>query len=286
MISRLIALLAATLIAVATATVSAPGVAGGASYPVVTTRYSVPRPRGLMVTSGGWAYCQQARPVARATGYTLLCGRYAKDGYLGPGLRSRRHLDWGAPRYLADFADAIRAEHRRVGGSLVLLGVSYAGFGVAVLASRHPELHPDQLIVVDSYLDLLARRRKLPDSHETAREIDLETGGSAAALRDRSVSVDGLARLVEAGTRLTVVWSVSDDEQRFFRGATCDRTANAETLSLLARRLGRPVRAWVTQNRHGVDLWRYGTALVRGTEPGRAVTFLPDGVIPPASVCR
>ena len=38
------------------------------------------------------------RPVARRTHYTLLCGRYAKDGYVGLGLRSERHLDWGDRR--------------------------------------------------------------------------------------------------------------------------------------------------------------------------------------------
>jgi pimeloyl-ACP methyl ester carboxylesterase len=253
--------------------------------PVGTTVYPVLDSEGLMVTSGGWAYCEQLRALARRTRYTLLCGRYYKDQYLGPGLRSQRHLDWGNSRYLARFAEKIRAVHRRVGGGLILIGVSYSGFGVATLASHHPEIGPDRLIVIDSYLDLRARRKRLPDSHETAREIDEETGGSEAALRQRSVSAEGLARLVRGGTRLTVIWSVSSEEQRFFHGATCNQEANAETLSQLARSLGRPISAWVTQSRHGHDLWHYGVRIIRGYSPGRQVVFRPDGLIPPGSVC-
>lgn len=253
--------------------------------PVITTVYPVHDSRGLMVTSGGWAYCEQVRAIARRTRYTLLCGRYYKDQYLGPGLRSRRHLDWGDPRYLARFAEKIGAVHQRVGGGLILIGVSYSGFGVATLASHRPEMAPDRLIVIDSYLDLPARRKQLPDSHETAREIDEETGGSEAAVRQRSVSAEGLARLVQDGTRLTVIWSVSDDEQRYFHSATCNREANAETLSQLARSLGRPISAWVTQSRHGQDLWHYGVRIVEGYSPGRRVVFRPDGLIPPGSVC-
>jgi pimeloyl-ACP methyl ester carboxylesterase len=257
----------------------------GAADPVITTVYSAPDSKGLMVTSGGWAYCEQIRALARRTRYTLLCGTYYKDKYLGLGLRSGRHLDWGDSGYLARFAEKIRALHRRVGGRLILIGVSYSGFGVATLASHHPELGPDRLIVIDSYLDLPARRRQLPDSQETAREIDEETGGSEVALRARSVSVDGLARLVRRGTLLTVIWSVSDEERRFFHGATCNREASAETLSLLARALGGPISAWVTQNRHGHDLWDDGVRIVRGYSPGRQVVFRPDGLIPPGSVC-
>ena len=63
--------------------------------PLVATVYPAADPAGVMVTSGGWAYCEQMRPVARRTHYTLLCGRYAKDGYIGFALRSERHLDWG-----------------------------------------------------------------------------------------------------------------------------------------------------------------------------------------------
>jgi pimeloyl-ACP methyl ester carboxylesterase len=257
-----------------------------AAGPALVTRYPVAKPRGVMVTTGGWGYCEQVRKLAHNTGYELLCGRYDKDGYVGPGLRSQRHLDWGNPAYLGELARAVAAAHRQVGGELVLVGVSYSGFGVATLASHHPELRPDRLVVVDSYLDLVARRNHLPDNHETAREIDAEVGTSQAALQQRSVSVPGLARLARTGTRLTIVWSISDEERRFFDGATCDRTANAETLARLARTLGRPVRAFVTVTRHGHNLWNHGPAIVRGNPPGRSVVFRPDGAIPPGSVCR
>src|SRR5262249_61756326 len=132
-------------------------------------------PRRLMPTSGGWVYCSQMIRFAQRFGSALLCGRYDKDGFVGPGLRSRRRLDWGDPRYLASFADEIAALHRAVGGSLILIGVSYSGFDVATLASHHPELRPERLIVIDSYLDLVARRRALSSSHPTARDIDEET---------------------------------------------------------------------------------------------------------------
>jgi pimeloyl-ACP methyl ester carboxylesterase len=259
--------------------------AGGAMDPLVATVYPAPRPLGVMVTSGGWAYCEQLRPLARRTSYTLLCGRYAKDGYTGHGLRAKRQLDWGDPGYLASLARRARALHRQIGGRLLLVGVSYSGFGVAALAARHPELRPDRLIVIDSYLDLVARRRRLPDRHQTAREIGRATGGSTAELRRRSVGPSGLARVLRSGTRLTVVWTISDEERRFFNGATCARDASAETLARLARLLHRPVPAWVTNTRHGVNLWRHGRAIVRGRIPGRQVTFRPDGRIPAGSVC-
>jgi len=257
----------------------------GADRAIATT-YVVAHPRGLMVTSGGWAYCEQVRAVAQRTGYELMCGRYAKDGYLGPGLRSLRHLDWGDPQYLASFAAKIGVAHRAVGGSLVLIGVSYSGFGVATLASHHPELRPDRVVVIDSYLDLEARRNLLPDSHETAREIDDEVGKSVAALHQRSVSAHGLARLVRNGTQLTVIWSVSEDERRFFNGATCNRRANAQTLAGLAKAIRRPMSAWVTSSKHGRDLWRYGRGIMNGLNPGRKVVFPIDGSIPESAVCR
>src|SRR5262245_12131341 len=253
--------------------------------PAVVSVYPVPRPRGVMVTSGGWAYCQQVRALARKTGYTLLCGRYAKDGYLGPGLRSQRHLDWGNPSYLASLAAKVAALRRRVGGELVLIGVSYSGFGVAALASHHPELHPQRLIVIDSYLDLVARRAAARTSNGTAREIDDETGGTPAALEARSVDVDGLARLVADGTQLTVIWSVAPEERREFNGATCDRNANAGVLLRLASVLHRRVPAWVTLSRHGHDLWDHGNSILSGHAPGRRVFFSPGGAVPPGAVC-
>ncbi len=163
----------------------------------------------------------------------------------------------------------------------MLIGVSYSGFGVATLASHHPEIHPDRLIVIDSFLDLVARRHALPPTHETAKEIDLETGGSDDALRQRSVSLDGLAQLVRQGTQLTVIWSISPSEQREFGGATCNQTANAGVLMQLASTLQRPVVGWVTQSKHGYDLWNRGRAIIAGKIPGRAVTFQPDAPLPP-----
>jgi pimeloyl-ACP methyl ester carboxylesterase len=253
--------------------------------PAVVSVYPVSRPRGVMVTSGGWAYCQQVRALARKARFTLLCGRYVKDGYLGPGLRPQRHLDWGDPGYLGSLAAKVEALRRRVGGELVLIGVSYSGFGVAALASHHPELRPQRLIVIDSYLDLVARRAAARTSKGTAREIDEETGGTPAELAARSVDVDGLARLVAGGTQLTVIWSVAPDERREFNGATCDLDANAALLLRLANVLHRPVPAWVTLSRHGHDLWDHGDSILSGREPGRQVFFRPGGAVPSGAVC-
>ena len=99
------------------------------------------------------------------------------------GASAERHLDWGNPEYLASLAQKVRAGPRRVGGELVLIGVSYSGYGVATLASHHPELRPDRLIAIDTYLELVPRRAALPASHQTARDIDAETSGSASRAR-------------------------------------------------------------------------------------------------------
>lgn len=251
----------------------------------IVTVHDAREPRGLMATSGGWAYCRQLRTLARRTHYTLLCGRYAKDAYTSRGLRELRHLDWGNPEYLQHLASIIENVHHEVGGPLVVIGVSYSGFGIATLASHHPELRPNRLIVIDSYLDLVARRRHSPGGSLIATEIDKETGGSTAELRKRSVRVDGLARLVREGTEFVPIWTTSDEERDFFRGATCDRTASAETLSKLARRLDRPVSAWITKTKHGHNLWDRGREIVRGHYQGRRFLFQPSGVIPPGAVC-
>ena len=174
--------LALTLVGAASRPVGAPEpertYGSGAAILTVVER---PRAKGVMVTTGGWAYCQQLRALARRSRLTLLCGRFAKDGYVGPGLRARRHLDWGNAAYLSALAREARALHRRVGGELLLVGVSYSGFGVAALASHYPELRPDRLIVIDAYLDLAARRAAA-GTGATGREIDAETGGSSGAL--------------------------------------------------------------------------------------------------------
>jgi hypothetical protein len=262
------------------------GAGGGASRALaIESIFPVPQPRGLIVTTGGWLYCANTQPLARAAGYTLLCGRYAKDGYTWYDLRARRHLDWGNPEYLAEFAREIARVHGQVGGPLILVGVSYSGFGVAALASHHPELRPDMLIVVDSYLDLAARYRHAL-GQPTGKEILLETGGSTAALRARSVDVRGLARLVRQGTKLSVIWSITAEEDRFFRGATCARDADADTLARLARLLHRPVLGWVTNAAHGHDLWDNAPAILAGHNPGREVRFTPGGGVPAGSYCR
>jgi pimeloyl-ACP methyl ester carboxylesterase len=250
----------------------------------ILTVVEQPHAKGVLVTTGGWAYCQQVRALARRSELTLLCGRFPEDGYVGPGLRARRHLDWGNAAYLRSLARETIALHRRVGGELLLVGVSYSGFGVAALASHHPELRPDRLIVIDSYLDLAARRAAA-GTGATGREIDAETGGSSAALEARSVRVDGLAALVASGTRLQVIWSIAPDEAREFKGATCSLAANAGTLQRLANALAEPVAGWVTKNRHGHDLWDQGRRILRGVLPGKRVTFRPGGSVPPNVVC-
>ncbi len=167
----------------------------------------------------------------------------------------------------------------------MLIGVSYSGFGVATLASHHPELRPDRLVVIDSFLDLVARRAALPSTHPTAREIDAAVSRSGATLAQLSVSLGGLARLVSAGTDLSVIWSVSPDEQREFAGATCDLNANAATLASVANATRKPIAGWVTENRHGHDLWDHGAAIIAGHPPGRQVRFRPHAAIPAGAVC-
>lgn len=255
-----------------------------ASGPTILTVVEQPDARGVLVTTGGWAYCQQVRELARHSRLTLLCGRFRKDGYIGPGLRSRRRLDWGNAGYLRALAREARRLHARVGGELLLLGVSYSGFGVAALASHHPELRPDRLIVIDSYLDLPARRAAA-GTGATGREIDAETGGSKAALQERNVRVDGLAALVRDGTRLQVIWSIAPDEAREFKGATCSLAANASVLQRLSEALAEPVAGWVTTNRHGHDLWDHGRKILRGELPGKKVMFAPGRSVPTGSTC-
>lgn len=253
--------------------------------PAITTVYPVKQPRGLMVTTGGWAYCEQVRKLARRTGYTLVCGTFYMDGYLGLGLRSKRHVDWGNPEYLASYARKIEALRARIGGELILIGVSYSGFGVATLASHHPELRPSRVIVIDSYLDLVNRRTHAPNSSPTAREIDGETGGILGELEARSVSAAGLAEVIRQGARVSMMWSVSPEEASRYRGATCDETASASTLAKAAALLRRPIPAWVTESRHGTTLWHFGDRIMAGRYPGTRVVFRPDGVIPNGSTC-
>src|SRR5205823_2301754 len=86
--------------------------------------------------------------------------------YRGVGSRADRREDWGDPAYLAGVAEIpghLRAQGVKI-SKLVLIGVSYAGFGNAELVATHPELRPAALILVDSYLDLPARYAALPTS--------------------------------------------------------------------------------------------------------------------------
>src|SRR5437870_3507829 len=57
----------------------------------IVSVYPTEQPRGLMVTTGGWVYCAQLRALAARTEYTLVCGRYFKDGYTDPSHRGDRH---------------------------------------------------------------------------------------------------------------------------------------------------------------------------------------------------
>jgi hypothetical protein len=179
------------------------------------------------------------------------------------------------------------------------VGVSYSGFANAELVATHPEMRPDALVVVDSYLDLTARFRALPLGHETRKEIITALGGTPDALPDvyaaRSPShhLDGLAAAIRAGMRFVDVWSVSDVERREFRGATCSLTANATWLSALASELGRPVTGYVTEMRHAHALWDRGMGLMQlalGPNkskplPATAVTFRPGARAPAGSFC-
>jgi hypothetical protein len=250
----------------------------------VVSLFQVPRPRGLIVTTGGWLYCANTQTLAREAGYTLLCGRYFKDGYTWYNLRAKRHLDWGNPAYLAEFAADIARFHRQIAGPMVFLGVSYSGFGMATLASHHPELRPSRLIVVDSYLDLVARWRHSADD-PLGRVIVAETGPSLAAIKTRSVDLRGLAELVRHGTQLSVVWSIANKENWAFQGATCARDVDAEPLARLARLLHRAVSGWVTHGAHGFDLWNNAAAILAGHNPGREVRFPPSGAVPAGSYC-
>jgi pimeloyl-ACP methyl ester carboxylesterase len=169
---------------------------------------------------------------------------------------------------VAKIPDRLRARGVKI-SKLVLVGVSYSGFGNAELVATHPELRPAALIVVDSYLDLPARYAALPARHETKTEIERELGGTLktrrAAYDDRSPShhLAGLAEAIAHGMKFIDVWSVSDAEQHEFSGATCSRLAHAKWLRALARLLGRPFVGYVSHMRHAHALWDRGQGLLR-----------------------
>jgi pimeloyl-ACP methyl ester carboxylesterase len=258
-------------------------------------------PHLLLLTVGGPIYCMQLVRLAQNVHATLACTDYGPNRYTGAGGRAARREDWGDPRYLAEVArvpDALRHDGVKV-SRLVVIGVSYSGFGNAELVATHPELRPAALIVVDSYLDLAARYAALPPTHETKKEIETVLGGtlaqrrSAYLARSPSHHLDGLARAVRGGMHLVDVWSVGLEEQREFRGATCSRLANAQWLADLAGLLRRPINGYVTHMRHAHALWDRGVGLLQlagvasTTRPlrARAVAFRPGAAPPPASYC-
>jgi len=258
-------------------------------------------PHPLLLTLGGPIYCIQLRHLAARLNASLACADYPHNGYSGPGDRAARMEDWGNLAYLSAVAK-YPAELRRQGvkiSKLVLVGVSFSGYANAELVATHPELNPDALIVVDSYLDLPARFRALPGYHETRREMIAAIGGTPAQIpgayeaRSPSHHLDGLARAIRGGMTFVDVWSVSPGERREFVGATCSRLANSQWLSDLAAVLGRPVAGYVTQLPHAHALWSFGQSLLALANlapsprplPARKFTFRPGGPVPAGSDC-
>ncbi len=136
-------------------------------------------------------------------------------------------------------------------------------FADAELVASHPEVGPDALIVVDSYLDLAARFDALPPHHETRIEMKTVLGGTPAqqpaAYRSRSPShhLAGLADAIRHGTHLVVVWSTSAGERT---SSTVPRARGSRTPSARpARGSPRPTRdRYVTKLPHAHALWDRG----------------------------
>ena len=254
------------------------------------------------MTLGGPIYCGLLLPLAEALDATRLCPDYGRNGEKTGASRDLRVEDWGDPRYLAAAAQ-LPAELRRQGveiSKLVVIGPSYAGYANAELVATHPEMKPDALIVIDSYLDLPARYKALPPTHQTRKEMEQVIGGTLAqnpaayAARSPSHHLDGLAGAMRHGMKLIDVWSIAPSEKHEFAGATCQRTADAAWLAQLATLLRRPVTGYVTQMAHADVLRNWGehllaTAGVRGPFatplPARTVKFLPRRPPPAGSWC-
>ena len=255
------------------------------------------------MTLGGPIYCNWLRALASYLDAIRLCPDYGRNGESSGATRKLRMEDWGDPVYL-DAVAGLPGRLRRQGvkiSKLALIGPSYAGYANAELVATHPSLRPSALIVVDSYFDLLARYAALPLRHETRAEMETVLGGkpgrarAAYLARSPSSHLPGLARAIQEGMRLVVVWSVSPVERRFFRGATCSRWANAEWLRRLSGLLGRPVTAYVTSLEHAVVLGRWGEHLValaglvppfETPLPARVVSFSAGAPVPKASYCH
>jgi pimeloyl-ACP methyl ester carboxylesterase len=259
------------------------------------------RPHMLLMTLGGPNYCVQLQTLARNVDASLLCADYGPDRYETPSERAGRLEDWGDPAYDAAAA-RLPAQLEQSGvqiSKLVVIGVSYSGFANAELVATHPELRPAALIVVDSFLDLIARYEALPSYHPTRSEIQTAVGGTPAdvpnayAARSPSHHLAALAAEVRKGMRFVDVWSVSSREQHEFLGATCSLDANARWLGLLANDLRAPVTGYVTHLAHAYALWDYGRGLLGlaglwAAAPPRtaqAVTFEPGHAAPPRSYC-
>lgn len=283
-----------------------PGAAAAGTTPLLREQVQLvagakSSPHPLLMTLGGPVYCGQLMNLARNVHASLVCADYGQNRYVAAGGRAGRREDWGDPRYLAAAAKLpgrLRAQGVKV-SELVLVGVSYSGFANAELVATHPELHPDALIVVDSYLDLRARFTALPATHETRAEIVSVLGGTPAekpaayAARSPSHHLGGLAKAIRQGMAFVDVWSVSAEERREFGGATCSALANARWLSDLATLLGHPVDGYVTRLPHAHALWDRGQGLLqlaglwRTAKPleARRVAFRPGAPPPPDSFC-
>jgi pimeloyl-ACP methyl ester carboxylesterase len=254
-------------------------------------------PQLVLMTVGGSVYCMQLEALAHHVHASLVCTDYGPNRYRARGERSARLMDWGDPAYLAQVArvpSLLQARGVKI-GQLVLVGVSYAGYGNAELVATHPEMRPAALIVVDSYLDLPARYRALPPGHPTKTELERAMGGTldqrpgAYARRSPSNNLVGLATAIRGGMRFVDVWSTSSGESREFHEATCSRLAHALWLGRLAGLLHSPVTGYVTQMPHAHALWDRGQGLLQlarvrpTTRPLEAqpVVFSPGIATPP-----
>ena len=240
--------------------------------------------RGLMVTSGGWRM-RAGSGVGSPVGADTDAGRDAtRTAISGPGLRSQAPSRLGRPRVSGELCRAIEAEHRRVGGSLVLIGAPTRGTAWRCSPRHHPEL--SEPADRDRLLPRLGRSPEPASVHardgprDRRRERRVSDRG-APTERERARACPACPRRHRAGDHL----ECSADEQREFNGATCDRDANAATVAALAATVQSPVTAWATRSRHGHDLWDHGRGIMAGRYPGQPTVFPADGSIPPSAVC-
>jgi hypothetical protein len=254
-------------------------------------------PHPLLLTVGGPIYCMQLRHLAHYLDASLLCTDYGPNRYEQPGERAGRLEDWGDPAYdaaVAGLPAKIRARGVKV-SKLIVVGVSYSGFANAELVASQPRLHPDALVVIDSYLDLAARYEALPPNHPTQAEILHAVGWTpdqlpaAYAQRSPSHHLGRLAADIRSGMRFVDVWSTAPSEVHEFRGATCSEDASARWLSQLATIAGHSVAGYVTQLPHAHALWNHGRSVLRLAGLGRGAPPLParrvlfrPGTTPPA----